>query len=126
MEECDRQMASNSSALEDKCACVFTRTQFKTQGNNALDAIAGAETQAACAAASGTWYCHQYDMKKPACLQAEWSQVNNLGNTNNSPNGGEPQSVEWTMPTVNEMARTGCWVYSANVNGQTVEYTRFQ
>jgi len=76
-----------------------------------------------CADNAGTWISQKFDMDPPACVEAAWSQVNNLGNTDGTGEGGLPQNVDWTMPTVEQMAKTGCYVYKA-ATGQ--EYVRFQ
>jgi len=140
--ECQRHMASNSSAVETKYACVpFKRQVTNNVGqttnnagpngesitgldNNDLNTLVNSKTQQECAAAGGVWYAHVYDtMPTPACIQATWSQVNNLGNVDGTAGGGLPQNIDWTMPTFEEMANTGCWKYSS-ATGQ--EYIRFQ
>jgi len=130
LDECERHMASNSSAVETKYACVPTKTQINSGANtnagktNAeLATMLKARTAQDCAAADGEWISQLFDMDRPACLQAEFSQVNNLGNVDGTSEGGLPQNVDWTMPTVEQMAKTGCYVYKA-ATGQ--EYVRFQ
>jgi len=71
----------------------------------------------------GKWLAHKFDMDQPPCIKADWSQVNNLGNVDATADGGLPQNIDWTMPTVDQMAKTGCWIYKADT-GQ--EYVRFQ
>merc|ERR1712156_610583 len=127
IEECQRHMASNSSAVETKYACVPTKAQVVNGAGqlteNQLQTILQAKTSAECANADGTWFAHRYNMAKPPCIKADWSQVNNLGNVDATADGGLPQNIDWIMPTVQQMADTGCWVYQA-ATGQ--EYVRFQ
>merc|ERR1712156_1126982 len=127
IEECQRHMASNSSAVETKYACVPTKAQVVNGAGqlteNQLQTILQAKTSTECANADGTWFAHRYNMAKPPCIKADWSQVNNLGNVDATADGGLPQNIDWIMPTVQQMADTGCWVYQA-ATGQ--EYVRFQ
>jgi len=135
--ECQRHMASNSSAVETKSMCVphkrqvtgndgagFENIQVEGKNNNELNAIVNSKTQQECEGNDGYWYTHRYDtMPAPQCVQAEWSQVNNLGNIDGTAQGGLPQNIDWTMPTFEEMANTGCWKYQS-ATGQ--QYIRFQ
>merc|ERR550517_2246352 len=51
------------------------------------------------------------------CVKADWSQVNNLGNVKDTGNGGLPQNWDWTLPTVDQFAASGCYVYTATGAG---------
>jgi len=134
LEECQRHMAANSSAVETKYACVPQRRQVRngagantggvTGLNNAdLQTLLQSKTEAECTTNQGTWYAHKFDMDPPQCVQGTWSQVNNLGNVDGTADGGLPQNLDWTMPTVEQMAKTGCYKYA--MPDSTQEYVRF-
>lgn len=125
--ECEVQMASKSSAVEAKTACVPTNQQLNNN-NAALEAIVAAETEAECNTANGQWYEQKYNMPKPACLQAQWSQVNNLGNVAGTGEGGLPATYTWPIPTVDALRDTECYVYSYDdaESGGLQEYVRIQ
>jgi len=126
VEECEKQMRDKSVAVETKTACAPLKTQVGTLNNNQLQAIVRAQTKTACTAANGQWIEQKFDMPAPKCLKAVWSQANNLGNVANTPDGGLPQSIDWNIPSVAEMAKTGCYVYQTTQGGATQEYVRFQ
>jgi len=124
--ECQTQMAAKSAANEAKSACVPTKTQV-TQGtgnnqggktNNQLADLVKKTNKADCEAAGvdGVWITEKFDMPAgyPFCVKANWSQVNNLGNVKDTGNGGLPQNWDWTLPTIEQFAASGCYVYKAD------------
>jgi len=114
--ECATQMAAKSSANEAKVACVPSAADINGgKNNNQLNALVKHQTQAACEADGGKWYSQKFDMPTgyPFCVKATWSQVNNLGNVKDTGNGGLPQNWDWTLPTVDQFAASGCYVYTA-------------
>merc|ERR1719167_642259 len=114
--ECQTQMAAKSAANEAKSACVPTAAQINgALNNNQLNDLVSQKTQADCEAAQGTWFTDKFDMPAgyPFCVKAAWSQVNNLGNVKDTGNGGLPQNWDWTLPTVDQFAASGCYVYTA-------------
>jgi len=118
--ECQTQMAAKSAANEAKSACVPTAAQINgALNNNQLNDLVSQKTQADCEAAQGTWFTDKFDMPAgyPFCVKAAWSQVNNLGNVKDTGNGGLPQNWDWTLPTVDEFAKSGCYVYTATGAG---------
>jgi len=100
-----------SEYKEAKKACYPTNQQLDNGDNNELNQIVNARTQAACQALGATWQEHTWNIPKPLCKQAEWSQVNNLGNVENSAEGGLPRYHDWTMPTIAELQTAGCHIY---------------
>jgi len=116
--ECEKEMALKSQAVEEKWHCIPTGTQFNN-GNTAND-IVKAETKAACDAAGGTWKSHKFDMPKPKCVKANWSQVNNLGNVENTEGGGLPRYYDLTLPTIAELEKAGCHIYTINTDNNSL------
>merc|ERR1712038_2227366 len=59
--------------------------------------------------------------------------ANDIANNNNdlvkaTEDGGLPQTYKWTLPTVQEMADTGCWKYRRTMtegNGNSFDYIRW-
>merc|ERR1712223_1038711 len=81
----------------------------------------------ACTAANGRWKTHTYTMPEgyPMCIKATWSQVNNLGNVQDTGKGGLPQNWDWVLPTIDQFRDSGCYVYKANGGGTAgQEYVR--
>jgi len=121
-------MAAKSMANEAKTQCVPTRAQINGQlNNNQLNALVNSETEADCTAANGRWKTHTYTMPAdyPMCLKATWSQVNNLGNVQDTGKGGLPQNWDWELPTIDQFRDSGCYVYQANGGGTAgQEYVR--
>jgi plastocyanin len=128
VEECKTEMAAKSMANEAKTQCVPTRAQINGQlNNNQLNALVNSETEADCTAANGRWKTHTYTMPAdyPMCLKATWSQVNNLGNVQDTGKGGLPQNWDWELPTIDQFRDSGCYVYQANGGGTAgQEYVR--
>merc|ERR1719499_2979678 len=132
--ECLNQMARKSAAVETKTACVPTKKQV-AQNIPTLTQLVHLDNKADCenpnvAGAAGVWLEQKFDMDEPKCIPATWSQANSLGNVMNTEKGGLPNSIPWKMPSVEEMAKTGCYVYKTQItdNGVTrdQEYVRFQ
>jgi len=121
-------MAAKSMANEAKTQCVPTRAQINGQlNNNQLNTLVNADTEAACTAANGQWKSHTYTMPAdyPMCIKATWSQVNNLGNVQDTGKGGLPQNWDWELPTIDQFRDSGCYVYQANGGGTAgQEYVR--
>jgi len=132
--ECEEKMAAHSQNVEEKCACIPAASAATgaawTQGQNAVlertcktdcesDTAYDCETQTASnnAQTAGEWDCHTWNLPKPKCVQAAWSQVNNLGNVENTGEGGLPQHYDWELPSVQEMINTGCHAYEWNEAG---------
>merc|ERR1719499_2645436 len=76
MEECQRHMASNSSAVETKYACVPTKAQVRSNANgntglnnNELATLLKSKTEAECTTNQGTWISQKFDMDPPTCVQ---------------------------------------------------------
>jgi len=114
--ECQTQMAAKSAANEVKSACVPTAQQINGgKNNNQLAELVKQKNEADCTAQDGVWYSEKFDMPAgyPFCVKAAWSQVNNLGNVGETGNGGLPQNWDWKLPTVDQFAASGCYVYSA-------------
>jgi len=128
VEECKTEMAAKSIANEAKTQCVPTRQQINgALNNNALNTLVNAADEAACTAAQGTWSTIQYNMPEgyPMCIKNTWSQVNNLGNVQDTGKGGLPQNWDWELPTVQQFADSGCYVYKAQGGGTAgQEYVR--
>jgi len=128
VEECKTEMAAKSMANEAKTQCVPTRAQINGQlNNNQLNTLVNADTEAACTAANGRWKTHTYTMPEgyPMCIKATWSQVNNLGNVQDTGKGGLPQNWDWELPTIDQFRDSGCYVYQANGGGTAgQEYVR--
>jgi len=118
--ECATQMAAKSAAVEAKSACVPTAADMNGgKNNNQLANLVNQKTQADCVAAEGNWITEKFDMPAgyPFCVKAQWSQVNNLGNVKDTGNGGLPQNWNWDMPTLDQFAASGCYVYTATGAG---------
>merc|ERR1711953_422654 len=122
--ECQTQMAAKSAANEVKSACVPKKADMNGQkNNNELADLVSKTNKADCEAADvgGVWFTEKFDMPAgyPFCVKAAWSQVNNLGNVKDTANGGLPQNWDWTLPTIDQFAASGCYVYnSAGTGGQ--------
>jgi len=119
--ECQTQMAAKSAANEPKSACVPSAQQINTANNGDLNDLVKIDNQQECESADvgGKWFTQQFDMPAgyPQCVKADWSQVNNLGNVKDTGNGGLPQNWDWTLPTVDQFAASGCYVYTATGAG---------
>merc|ERR1719373_144470 len=128
VEECKTEMAAKSMANEAKTQCVPTRNQMNGGlNNNQLNALVNSDTEAECTQNNGQWKTHQYNMPEgyPQCIKATWSQVNNLGNVQNTDKGGLPQNWDWVLPTIDQFRDSGCYVYQANGGGTAgQEYVR--
>jgi plastocyanin len=128
VEECTTEMAAKSMASEAKTQCVPTRNQMNGGlNNNQLNALVNSDTEAECTQNNGQWKTHQYNMPEgyPQCIKATWSQVNNLGNVQNTDKGGLPQNWDWVLPTIDQFRDSGCYVYQANGAGTAgQEYVR--
>jgi len=128
VEECKAEMAAKSMANEAKTQCVPTRAQINGQlNNNQLNALVNSDTEAECTANNGRWKTHTYTMPAdyPMCIKATWSQVNNLGNVQDTGKGGLPQNWDWVLPTIDQFRDSGCYVYQANGGGTAgQEYVR--
>lgn len=125
--ECEAEMKAKSQVFEAKTACVPSKNQINQGNNGVLNNIVDQQNQQDCENAQGIWISEQTTMPQgyPFCVQAAWSQVNNLGNVKNSDGGGLPQNWEWTIPTVAELAESGCYVYEADCNGcEDQQYVR--
>merc|ERR1719461_2806265 len=134
VQECLKQMAEKSAAVETKTACVPTKAQVEAN-NPSLTQLVRLKTKADCenpnvGGAAGVWLEQKFDMDPPKCIPATWSQANSLGNVMNTEKGGLPNSIAWKMPSVEAMAKTGCYVYKTQINDGGVtrdqEYVRFQ
>jgi hypothetical protein len=123
VEECEEKMQAHTQQAEPKCACAPSANDIAT--NN--DDIVRAQTEEECT--TGQWKCHQYTtMDPPPCVQNKWSQANNLGNVDGTEDGGLPQTYAWTLPSVQDMADTGCWKYRRTMSegtGNTFDYIRW-
>jgi len=128
VEECKTEMAAKSMANEAKTQCVPTRAQINGQlNNNQLNALVNSDTEAECTQNNGRWKSHTYTMPAgyPMCIKATWSQVNNLGNVQDTGKGGLPQNWDWVLPTIDQFRDSGCYVYQANGGGTAgQEYVR--
>merc|ERR1711953_198562 len=129
MAECETQMRAKSQALEEKWQCVPTKQQINGQLNaNQLETLVDSKTETECTTNSGQWRSYKFDMPAgyPLCVQNTWSQVNNLGNVKDTQEkGGLPQNWDWTLPTMDQMRDSGCYVYTTNQLGANIEYVRF-
>jgi len=108
--ECDIEMASKSQAVETKWQCIPAQN---FQQNNVQDTV-NSKTQTECEANNGVWKGHKFNMPKPACIQADWSQVNNLGNVENTEGGGLPRTHDFVLPTIQQLENAGCHIYTMN------------
>merc|ERR1719499_2782800 len=128
VEECKAEMAAKSMAKEAKTQCVPTRAQINGQlNNNDLNDLVNSATEDECTANNGRWKSHTYTMPEdyPMCIPAVWSQVNNLGNVQDTGKGGLPQNWDWQLPTIDQFRDSGCYVYQANGGGTAgQEYVR--
>jgi plastocyanin len=117
--ECQTQMAAKSAANEAKSACVPKKEDVDQQNgaktNNELADLVSKTNEADCEAEGGEWFTEKFDMPAgyPFCVKTNWSQVNNLGNVKDTGNGGLPQNWDWTLPTIDQFAASGCYVYTA-------------
>jgi len=107
--------------LESKCHCYPANIN---NGNN--NDVVNQENSADCTAAGGNWECLSWQdngrtAPTPQCVEASWSQVNNLGNVKNTEDGGLPRSLAITLPTLNQLEAAGCHKYT-DVNN--AEYVR--
>jgi len=126
LNECEAQMADKSQQVETKWHCVPTKTDVNGNNNNQVEDIVKAKDETECTAAGGDWQGEKWDMARPVCFQNPWTQVNNLGNIDGSPNGGMPVTYNLTLPTVQEMKNAGCYVYEhTDSTGAAIQYTRF-
>merc|ERR1711953_1306887 len=122
--ECQTQMAAKSAANEVKSACVPKKADMNGQkNNNELADLVSKTNKADCEAADvgGVWFTEKFDMPAgyPFCVKAAWSQVNNLGDVEETAKGGLPRNWDWTLPTIDQFAASGCYVYnSAGTGGQ--------
>merc|ERR1719281_805213 len=107
-------MAQKSQAVEEKFHCVPMQGQINANNQNTLAAVVSAEDEEACDAEGGRWKGHKFDMPAPQCVQADWSQVNNLGNVENTEDGGLPRHLDFPLPTLDELEATGCHIYDMN------------
>lgn len=130
VQECETQM--RAPALQPRSACVPRRAAINNgagqRGNNALANMVNSKTKQECEGNGGEWFTQnladELPEGYPVCVQNTWSQVNNLGNVKDTPNGGLPQTFEWTIPSVAELEQSGCHVYSTNQDGAQIEYVR--
>lgn len=116
MTECDQQMLQKDQANEAKVQCV---PQKGTTWGSINDDVIEARTEAECTAANGRWmsYIQPAAVPKPACVQNDWSQVNNLGNVAGTLNGGLPRNYDWKLPTATQLEAAGCFRYTTNNGG---------
>merc|ERR1712150_97810 len=112
--ECEIEMAQKSQAVEEKFHCVPTQAQINANNQGTLNAVVGSETETECADEGGSWKGHKFDMPVPQCIQADWSQVNNLGNVENTEDGGLPRNLDFPLPTLAQLEATGCHMYDMN------------
>jgi len=117
VDECATQMAAKSAANEPKSACVPSAQDINNGNNDDLNDLVKIDNQQECEsdAVGGKWFTQQFNMPAgyPMCVKATWSQVNNLGNVKDTANGGLPQNWDWTLPTLEQFAASGCYVYTA-------------
>jgi len=53
------------------------------------------------------------------CQEQPFTQVNHLGNADQTSKGGQMDSTEWWIPKMAQLEDWGCHTYSETVNGQT-------
>jgi len=134
VEYCKTDIAPESQNVKEKYTCV------DKNGNNSpdldelpTDEQIAANNEAECTAADGAWIGLKHNAEGAAaqipgldCQPAPWTQVNNLGNTDQSRLGGQTASYMWTLPSVEEMVATGCHRYSTTgaraIDDATSEY----
>jgi len=125
VDECTKQM--KEPVLAERGSCSPTKAQIQNLNNNQLNALVNAVDKADCETPTeanreaGTWTTQTLGNELPAgypqCVQGVWSQVNNLGNVKDTGNGGLPQNWDWQIPTVDQLAASGCHVYKATNTG---------
>jgi len=124
--ECQAQMAAKSQQAETKWHCVPLKSDVNSGQTQKVQDILKAKTSGECTAAGGDWQGEKWNMALPECFKNPWTQTNNLGNTDGSPHGGLPITYNLTLPTVDEMAATGCYKYQhTDSTGATIDYVRF-
>jgi len=115
--ECDEKMASETQNTKAKCHCIpGTAANTAAAWTQAQNAVVAKETEAECTAAGGNWDCQIFNIPKPKCVQAAWSQVNNLGNVENTGEGGLPQHYDMEVPSAAVLKTSGCHAYKWNEN----------
>lgn len=131
LEECQTEMADKAQVLtgEPKGMCYPGGVNnMANANNNDLNEIVSAETEAECNAVdNAVWDEFAYDMPKPTCLQADFSQVNNLGNVQGSDDGGLPRYYDLQLPSVDDLDKAGCHIYQealTNQGGDAQRYAR--
>lgn len=130
--ECELEMANKADATggEAKTQCYPSTAAFNAGNQGNLQNIVRRDNQADCEDTSrpanqrGVWQVHQYNVAKPLCKKAEWSQVNNLGNVENTEDGGLPRYHDWTLPTIAELRNAGCHIYDVTAGGLTFQKAR--
>jgi len=111
-----------SQFYEAKGHCHPYPNQLNSETNNKLNSIVNQRNKEDCEADDGRWEELQWQtrtnpnsntgVRPPLCKLAEWSQVNNLGNVENSEEGGLPRYHDWELPTINELESAGCHMYT--------------
>jgi len=128
VEYCKTKIAPESMNVKAKGTC--TGGDADTLPN---EAQAAAMTLDECEAVNvgGTWVETSWGKTfseawaSQFCQQAEWTQVNHLGNVDGSSLGGQMASFMWTIPTMAELVDDyGCKKYEMTVDGNKVEYVR--
>jgi len=120
VEECQREMADKAQVLtgEPKGMCYPAGVNnMANANNNDLNDIVSAETEEECNAQGNNaqWDEFAYDMDKPLCIQADFSQVNNLGNVEGSDAGGLPRYYDLKLPTIDQLEKAGCHIYEESL-----------
>jgi len=92
------------------------------------DDMGGAKTATECANEGGTWVqttppdagMDATAWANKFCQQANWSQINHLGNVEGTALGGQMDNYLWQLPSMDDLARYGCQAYTEN----GIEYYR--
>lgn len=118
MTDCQNRLVPG--LMEEKCHC------YPANYNNPGDSVEQTNAQD-CANNAGVWECLSWSSTNgrkaptPQCVEADWSQVNNLGNVKNTEDGGLPRTLDMVLPTVDELEDAGCHIYN-DIDGP--EYAR--
>jgi len=64
----------------------------------------------------GTWITYNKSIAPPACLLANWSRDNHLGN---GANGAQPITFNWTLPNFSDLVAAGAMVYTSGTTNFT-------
>lgn len=126
VEFCKEHIAPFSQNVSPKGTCAGPNGADDLPNNDQ----AAAKDADACGDASGTWIETSWGQTNNAawadqlCQEANWSQVNHLGNVEGTALGGQMDNHEWTLPSAASLRSMGCYEYSEENGNSEQNYFR--